>query len=421
MISYNITGKSINLSIFGKNYVLPNNEEGKTIVEKTIKIVEKNIRDTSLSSDEKKKRILDSQSYLQAISDEIHNRSSLKTIGKQIIYDEKQDKYFYTWTLEDTPFISPVPIPLELVNIIKELDEKEVSSTPYLKFWVKLLRNPNIISYVVENRIYRAEVFARNVVNYILKTYLNQEVYQSLVQKGYNIAIAKEMSTFRQTPITQDGLIATYKVVEMTEHLSDKYLLKEDYTVGKVFNHQEFDKIVCSFTGAEKIVPKNQAALTFLPPVMGKGGDAFNCGQYGKLILEGHGIKVGQVISLDNWNQVDCSEVPCRKGLHVGNLDFVESYRGDNRYTLQTFVSPQHIGTVVESESVLRVKQYYAHSIINSQYDQPANILDFNYDSYVGKSWNEEEKQQVSKDMEDMLNVSVEKAERISLYLTSLN
>jgi len=106
--------------------------------------------------------------------------------------------------------------------------------------------------------------------------------------------------------------------------------------------------------------PKVAEDYIFLPAIQGTGGDAFYCGKE-----LGHIIKVGEIIYLERWDQVDCnSNHFCVKGLHVGNEDYIRGWQnGAGCITLNVVVHPMDIGAISNGESVARVKRYQVLSV----------------------------------------------------------
>jgi hypothetical protein len=99
----------------------------------------------------------------------------------------------------------------------------------------------------------------------------------------------------------------------------------------------------------------------FEPAMQHASGDAFYSGEY-----QGHIIRVGQPVFLDNWNKVNCNDsASCVKGLHVGGLRYIRNYQNDNTITLNVFVDPAHIGGIDhEGTGALRVLKFFPHSAL---------------------------------------------------------
>jgi hypothetical protein len=94
----------------------------------------------------------------------------------------------------------------------------------------------------------------------------------------------------------------------------------------------------------------------FEPAVMGRGGDAFYCGDN-----KGHFIKVGQTHRLESWDQVDTNDNrSCVPGLHIGGLYYIAWYSGEIH---NVFVDPMHIGAIpCSDDGAIRCLQYFVHS-----------------------------------------------------------
>jgi hypothetical protein len=244
--------------------------------------------------------------------------------------------------------VSPFAIPNSFVDRIITSIEKGIDILPLIKFWVRLLRNPNF-----------TEKKAQLVCNYIANTYVDMNLALTLVKEhGVSEAVAIERATSLQTPITQEGLLCTYKV---SEEIKSKYELDEDgnkvevprYSVTKTIDPDTGEVTETTST------PEYVEDRLFKPAIMGNRGDKFYCGN-----TLGHFIKVGQKHSLESWSQVNTNDnQSCVPGLHVGNLDYIRGYQHSGTETHNTFVDPMYIGAVTNDGSgALRVKEYFTHS-----------------------------------------------------------
>lgn len=247
--------------------------------------------------------------------------------------------------------LSVHPMPKSFVDRILKALDKGIDVMPLIKFWTRLLRNPNFSSKK-----------AKLVCNYVANTYVDYELAESLVSEhGVSKDVAYERATSTQTPITQEGLLCTYKV---SKEVLKKYALVDDGNGNQVktlVDRYTATKTIDEDTGVvtvDKHLPEFIEERVFEPAVMSTGGDEFYCGD--KL---GHQIKVGQKHYLADWSQVNTNDnCSCVKGLHVGNLDYIRGYQHSGTVTHYTFVDPMYIGAVTDDGSgALRVKEYFTY------------------------------------------------------------
>src|ERR1044072_7032666 len=245
---------------------------------------------------------------------------------------------------------SKEPIPQRLVDLILESTEKGMDVKPLVKCWARFLRNPN----------YSAEK-ARLFAYYISQTYTDPRKTEALIREGVNPERAHEMATTYQTPITEEGLICTYKV---SQEITKKFVKGDEEDSVKQVNR--FDYEVDEFTGLKTYkTPEHVEDRIFEPAVMGNRGDVFQrFTATGAPDGEGHLIKVGQIHALKDWDMVNCDDrVFGVKGLHCGNLDYIRSYQREGTVTHNMLVDPMHIGAVVQDNTgALRVKQYMLYA-----------------------------------------------------------
>lgn len=291
----------------------------------------------------------DLQNILQDFEPFTHDgyKELIETACPNLFVNEETGKFFLQTTGGVT--ISSKPLPQALVDRILISVEKGIDFLPIVKLWTRFLRNPNY-----------TDVKAAKFANYVNKTIVDHELKKELIEKnGVAPSTAVERATVYQTPITQEGLICTYKV-------STEVTTKFDPKDGKVIPRYgvSFDE-----DSGERSVetPDHVEDRLFKPAVMGDGGDAFFCYPIEdtlKAKKAGHFIRVGRIHELEKWEQVDCNDnYSGRPGLHCGNRDYIAGYEGSNTVTHNTFIDPMDIGAITDDGSgALRVRRYYTHS-----------------------------------------------------------
>lgn len=281
-------------------------------------------------------------------------KEQVETACPNLMVSEATGKFFLKTT--DGVVISSRPVPQPLVDRILISVEKGIDFLPIVKFWTRFLRNP-----------YYSSVKAERLARYVNKTTVDADLKAELIEKkGVTPAVAIERATVYQTPITMEGLLCTYKVSRELLEVYDKETgkPKDRYSAG--YDEDTGDKLPAA-------IPDHVEERVFYPAVQGlDGGNPFYCYELVKLkkgeelnkgVLK-HVIKVGRVIELEKWNQVNTNDgQSCVPGLHVGNLDYIKGYQGPDTITHNIFIDPMDVGAITDDGSgALRVRRYYVHS-----------------------------------------------------------
>lgn len=310
-------------------------------------------------------------------------KTTVEGTSKYLQVNERTNEVFLKYNGE----ISNVAMPKGFVDRLYESIEKDIDIQPMIKFWVRVLRNPKLNKVKLDR-----------IVNYINTTYIDKELAYKLMDKhGISSKEATKAATGRQVPITNEGLLQTYKV-------STEITTKFDEKTG-----EKIDRYTATFdeeTGLKTYKkPEYAEDLVFEPAVQGKSGDAFYCGEE-----LGHKIKVGQRHYLDSWDKVNCDDnISCVKGLHVGNLDYIKGYQHDNTVTHNVFIDPMHIGAVPNDTSgAIRCKSY----MVYDTFVGPTKSLyrSSDYAKLTDKEWKEMLKEAV-KDIDTFTEETIKAAE----------
>lgn len=271
----------------------------------------------------------------------------IETACPNLFVNEETGKFFLQTTGGVT--ISSKPLPQALVDRILISVERGIDFLPIVKLWTRFLRNPNY-----------TDAKAAKFANYVNKTIVDHELKKELIEKnGVAAGTAVERATVYQTPITQEGLICTYKV-------STEVTTKFDPKDGKVI--PRYGVSYDEDSGERSVeTPDHIEDRLFEPAVQGKSGDAFFCYPLEDILKAkkaGHFIRVGRIHELETWDMVNTNDhASCVKGLHTGNRDYIAGYEGSGTVTHNTFVDPMDIGAITDDGSgALRVRRYYTHS-----------------------------------------------------------
>ena len=307
-----------------------------------------------------------------------------EVLADDLYHNEKADTYH----IKVDGTIGKKPVHAFFVTKMKEAHDKTLSPKPWLIFWVRLMRNP-----LYKNDAAKVDV----LVNFLKAQYTNKKNVTKLMEEdGFSEEIAKKLSTHDQISITEEGILASFKYVSL---VTDKYIVEKDEETGnQVIKRKdryertlEVDDVTGEVTKDELDLPKFSEDLVFVPPIMGKGGDAFSCRDLAEDVgtNPGHIVKIGMIHELPNFDHVNCNDSRSGvKGLHLGGYYYVEGFGGKTNYLVDCLVAPEDIGAVCdtdnwrESEGAIRTKRYMViggHEMINRGMYHPskyAKMLD---------------------------------------------
>lgn len=201
-----------------------------------------------------------------------------------------------------------------------EANDKGLCPKPWLTFWVRLMRNP---LYVHDKRK------VKTLIKYLKAQYVDEENVNKLKEEGYSHDVASQLSTFDQISITEEGILAAFKYVDL---IDKKYVVKKDengeQTIERVDMYErtlEVDPITGEITKDELALPAFAEDFFFEPPIMRQGGNPFTCKELNDTNedpTKGHVIKIGRVHELSaGFDQVNTNDdTSCVPGLHLGKL-----------------------------------------------------------------------------------------------------
>ena len=255
-------------------------------------------------------------------------------------------------------------LPAILVEYIQRSVEKGISVDPVVKCWKWFMNNPVLAEKLKDGR---GEYFISRFADYLTSKYVSTELYDAYVEQGLSHEVAESKATINEINITKQGFLTGFKASDAVDWVyekdSDGNVVKKDLYP----DTEELDPI----TGEIIRTPFNKEDLkaedmVFIPHIMKQGGDAFYCTLPDEVIDEktrkGHILKVGHVISLESWDQVDTrDEVGNVKALHIGNLSYLENWTAQGAVVHDVVVNPMHIGAIPEycGNNAIRVKEYY--------------------------------------------------------------
>lgn len=272
-----------------------------------------------------------------------------------------------------------------------EANDKGLSPKPWLIFWVRLMRN-NLYS--------SSKKKVQVLVDYLAAQYVDEDNIKKLEEEGYSNKVAKQLSTFDQISITEEGILAAFKYVAL---IDKKYVVEKDDKGEQVIKHVdmyertlEVDPITGEITKDELNLPSEAEDFTFEPPVCGQNHDPFTSKELSdtsEAPALAHTIKVGRIHELTpGFGQVNTNDdASCVKGLHLGGYYYVKGFGGATKYLVDCLVAPEDIGAVCDvnrtDDGAIRCRRYMvvgAHFAVSRGMYHPSSyskMLDTEWDA----------------------------------------
>lgn len=305
-----------------------------------------------------------------------------------------------TYHLKQDDKVSKVPMPQNLVDKILYAKDNGLSVDPLIKFYTRALRAPRVYKAA---RLEDATTFLERAFGYIFQTFVSPSLYKKYFEdEGFSEEVAREKATVPQTPITMEGLLCTKKVVDVKyDQQRYKFELDDDGNPQMVLRDSEgVGKEIDEDSGEVTVNDPDFAEDWVFWPAMMKNGEEFYCGEEDDAPL-GNLIRIGKEARLKGWDSVNCDDHrSCVKGLHTGNQTYINGWETPETVTLNCFVDPANIGAIPIHQSgpdagVIRVKNYFPHSIKNRQVDNRNLYHSSHYAALGDKRWAELRKEAI--------------------------
>jgi len=260
--------------------------------------------------------------------------------NKYLVFNPITRAYFLSYQGS----VSTYPIPSSLVEYIETSFDKDIDFMPVIKAWARLLANP---------RINKDMIAWFNT--YLDTMYVDSTQVDTLVEEGYALFEAAAMSTYPDIAITQEGLLATYKVAEM---VTWKYTMEEDedgnWTKKRNTKYDWVPAVLDEVTGVVitpgyQDLPEFKEDILFTPAIC-KSGDKFFSGT--KL---GYVYEVGKVQQLPANAKRNLSNNFGGGGLYIGGLNYVKGFNNEDTEVLTCFVNPGDILSFQSEGHAIRV------------------------------------------------------------------
>lgn len=224
-------------------------------------------------------------------------------------------------------------IPNTLVQFIEESFDKDIDFMPVIKAWARLLANPRY-----------NETMGDLFTVYLDSSYTDYEEAAKIVEEDeLTEEVAQGLATYQDIAITQEGLLATYKVANVVtwEYVMEE---QEDGSYEKVRNekYKPIPAVLDDVTG-EIITEGSFEKPDFLEdykftPAICTNGDKFFSGD--KI---GYVYEVGKMQYLPEDATRNLQNTFGGGGLYSGGLNYIANYKHAGSHILTCFVNPSDI------------------------------------------------------------------------------
>jgi len=360
MIIINRTDKNIVGAINGKPFSIPFNEQLYT---KLVKISEDFVSSTELP---KANALLEEANKLTILN----FKELIATSNPYLHYNPVKDLYYLVVNKgKKDEYVIDKPLPVGLSERIVESFEKGFSFMPIIKAWIRFLQRDKEYSET------DAAFFSR----YLNTMYIDYEAVDKLVEtEGLSEDTAVERCTFNDLAITQEGLLATYKVVNeiktewvlVTDEEGNVVLNSDDSPQKKQVLKKEYQSQydIDPLTGETKTTVGKPVYVEdrYFTPAIHKHGENFYSGdKYGYI------YKVGEAQYLPKINPNTNESANVNKensfgggGLYTGGLNYIKNYRSQGDVVLVCFLDPANIISFQDDGSAMRTWELFPHNIL---------------------------------------------------------
>lgn len=409
MVIINKTEKTIAGSVNGKPFSIPFNE----VVYKKLKEQEKEYSETT--SVEEVKLIEEKIKPLI----ELNFNELVAHQNPYLAYNPVKKQYFLVVNKGKTDtLIDDRPIPNKLADMINESFENDFDYMPLIKSWARFLNREK--EYTVED----AELFA----NYLSATYFDYKLAKDLIEKeGLTQEAAEERALFQDIAVTQEGLWATYKVVEeiktewkLAKDDKNNLILDESGKPKKVRGLMDIhtpEYTIDPITGevTEELPSKLFGEDRLFTPAIWKGGENFFSGT-----AWGYIYKIGEPQYIAKTNpktnkpaNINYNNTFGGGGLYSGGQRYIDTYKNGDVTVLVCFLDPANIISFQDDGSAVRSWELFPHNIL----EEDAELRGV----YHSSKYAEESKKKTSKRIEDILLKRQEELDKAKKVTTTLN
>jgi len=266
--------------------------------------------------------------------------------------------------------VSSIPLPQVLAERIIASYEEKSDFMPIILAWQRFLAKQLILPEFREENL---QLFA----NYLTAEYTDQSVVAELMEKeGLTRETAEMMATISDIAVTNYGLLATYKVVDVVKEV---YKLEKDEkgnTVRKLVELFPSIETVDEVTGEitkEEGKPEYLEEMVFTPAIY-KDGDKFFCGD-----VLGYKYKIGQVHILPEDAKREHRNVFGGGGLYAGGQKYIQGYSNNHTETLTCFIDPFDIISFQDDGKAFRTDRLFAYGALIEHTQMKGMYFESNY------------------------------------------
>jgi hypothetical protein len=269
--------------------------------------------------------------------------------NKFLVYNPMTNEYFLTIDM----FRSKHPIPQALVKFIEESFDKDIDFMPIIKAWARLLTNPRYNKAM-------GNYFAK----YIDTTYTDKAERDELIKEGYDSSAAEKLATYQDIAITQEGLLATYKVARMVtwEYKMEYNTELKQWEKVKSEKYETIPAVLDPTTGeileeAKLVKPDYLEDFLFTPAICTTGDKFFSGDKIGYV------YQVGLMQYLPADAKRNLSNTFGGGGLYSGGLNYIEAYRAKDCHVLTCFVNPGDILSFQDDGHAFRTDAIFPNNV----------------------------------------------------------
>jgi len=307
--------------------------------------------------------------------------------NKFLIFKPATDEYFLAFD----GFRSKQPIPSVLRHIIENSFDKDIDFMPVIKAWALLLSNPR---YTVNMANYFATYLDTKYVDIV-------ELDRLVDEEDYTHEAAEVLATYQDVAITQEGMLATYKVAEIVtwEFMME---LQEDGSYKKVQKDSltkiaaVLDPVTGDVLEPEKFVkPDTKEEFIFTPAICKSGHKFYSDDKLGYI------YQIGKMQYLPAEAPRNLNNTFGGGGLYIGGLNYVDGYKSSGTHVLTCFASPADILSFQSEGHAIRVDALMPNNV----WDETAKLTGAYHSSDYGKMSEERLEALVAKATKDGVDI----------------
>jgi hypothetical protein len=374
MITYRKLQDTIAGTVDGKPFNMAKTEENINFLDAAIK--EENAGNDRISVEEILAFVKASRSNEVAMS------------NKYLIFMPATNEYFLT--LDGKRHDKAVP--KVLVDLIEKSYDKDIDFMPVVKAWARLLSNPRY-----------SEAMGNYFATYLETMHVDEsELTRLMEEEEYSSDAATALATYQDIAITQEGLLATYKVADIVtwEYMME---LQDDKTYLKVKNDKlkKIPAVLDPTTGEELEPEKFQKPDTkeefiFTPAICTSGHKFYSGDKIGYI------YQIGKQQWLPEEAPRNLNNTFGGGGLYIGGLNYVAGYRSYGSHVLTCFANPGDIISFQDKGHAIRVDALMPNNVWD---EDDSKLVGAYHSSEYGQLSEERLEELIAKAVEDGIDI----------------